>query len=729
MKLRIPVALTLAAVVPSLFIGCQGQDAPSAESTPEGLTILGSPDEGRLSAVFRKGDRVVFFESARGRPVPEEYRGQPGFPEYEMDARFVDAKGRAFVWQRGGDEFVDSSWRDSIEAAVPAADLPEREADFELAREASAALLKTSPPKVEHHTGVIARLASRAAVGLKAGSLAPIGEEKLRSIQKTTGEVGHDQSFGAGYYRIEIWKMSIASGMGEHSATVLWKYDATAKTISQVGFACNHGQCGGNWACNTASDGRVIDCPMGVTSTLGQMSLKCSSLFYNTTGVYQNDWYGGTSTTTYITGACKTPYNWNSPVNYHHCHDDTWVQVRNVSDPGYSNNGFADRCSDSYSRWTAPDCDVYNSNGIVTLCGDGVCGPGEDYDNCSKDCGVCGDGVCLPVEIGKCAADCQAPGCRPIPYSTRDTNTASLTDADSRLYTVQLAAGTTYTISMCDYPVTSDAYLRLYNGTTQVAYNDDGCSGNYGSKFTYKPTTTGPFTLVLGCNGSSTCSGTVTVSPAPPNCSGGGATCGNGVVEAGEQCDGGACCNTNCTFKAAGTECRAAAGACDAAETCSGTASTCPTDAFKTSGTICRAAATECDVAETCTGTTVLCTADTFKANGTACTGGTCQSGSCASAGGGSGNLSLTGLSGSSGSQTFFTFTGNNPLVTTSLGSGDADLYVRKGAAPDRYTYDCVSAGGTCNESCSMSGGNGTYYIMLRGYSSYSGVTLTATGR
>src|SRR5262249_25686171 len=79
---------------------------------------------------------------------------------------------------------------------------------------------------------------------------------------------------------------------------------------------------------------------------------------------------------------------------------------------------------------------------------------------------------------------------------------------------------------------------------------------------------------------------------------------GNGVVNAGEQCDDGNttdgdCCDHNCHFEAAGTVCRLSTAACDAAETCTGASATCPADALSPSGTVCRSAAGACDVAET----------------------------------------------------------------------------------------------------------------------------------
>jgi choice-of-anchor A domain-containing protein len=55
-------------------------------------------------------------------------------------------------------------------------------------------------------------------------------------------------------------------------------------------------------------------------------------------------------------------------------------------------------------------------------------------------------------------------------------------------------------------------------------------------------------------------------------------SCGNGIVESGEQCDGGVCCTSQCTFKPSTTVCRPAVSQCDVAEMCSGSSSTCGVD-------------------------------------------------------------------------------------------------------------------------------------------------------
>jgi hypothetical protein len=106
--------------------------------------------------------------------------------------------------------------------------------------------------------------------------------------------------------------------------------------------------------------------------------------------------------------------------------------------------------------------------------------------------------------------------------------------------------------------------------------------------------------------------------------------CGDGVLDAGEQCDDGGtaagdCCSATCQIEPATTTCRAAAGTCDLAETCDGTTAICPSDAKNTN--VCRAAAGECDVAESCDGASNACPADGVESAITTCraAAGTCD--------------------------------------------------------------------------------------------------------
>jgi vibriolysin len=88
-----------------------------------------------------------------------------------------------------------------------------------------------------------------------------------------------------------------------------------------------------------------------------------------------------------------------------------------------------------------------------------------------------------------------------------------------------------------------------------------------------------------------------------------------------------------------------------------------------------------------------------------------------------------TGLSGPRGSWVYFPVTipsGVGSLdVSISGGSGDADLYLRKGSQPTTSSYDCRSYSSSNSESCSINDPSAdTWYIGIRGYSAFFGVTL-----
>ncbi len=91
-----------------------------------------------------------------------------------------------------------------------------------------------------------------------------------------------------------------------------------------------------------------------------------------------------------------------------------------------------------------------------------------------------------------------------------------------------------------------------------------------------------------------------------------------------------------------------------------------------------------------------------------------------------------TGLSGGSGSLTYFTLAvpagATNLSFAMSGGTGDADMYVRFGSAPTTSTYDCRPYLNGNNETCDITSAQaGTYHVMLRGYSAYSGVSLVGS--
>ncbi|ORZ33122.1 hypothetical protein BCR44DRAFT_134711, partial [Catenaria anguillulae PL171] len=99
-------------------------------------------------------------------------------------------------------------------------------------------------------------------------------------------------------------------------------------------------------------------------------------------------------------------------------------------------------------------------------------------------------------------------------------------------------------------------------------------------------------------------------------------TCGNGLLDAGEECDSGnrrtgnACCTETCRLRP-NAQCDASMGLCCNPSTCQ----------LRPIGTACRAQGTNfpndaprsaCDVADVCSGTSAKCP-DVIAANGTVC--------------------------------------------------------------------------------------------------------------
>lgn len=94
--------------------------------------------------------------------------------------------------------------------------------------------------------------------------------------------------------------------------------------------------------------------------------------------------------------------------------------------------------------------------------------------------------------------------------------------------------------------------------------------------------------------------------------------------------------------------------------------------------------------------------------------------------------VAVTGIAGASSSTQYWTV--NVPAGTSSLvvnitgGTGDADLYVRQGSQPTTSSYNCRPYLSGNSETCTISSPvAGTYHVMIRGYSAYTGVSLKAT--
>jgi uncharacterized repeat protein (TIGR01451 family) len=95
-------------------------------------------------------------------------------------------------------------------------------------------------------------------------------------------------------------------------------------------------------------------------------------------------------------------------------------------------------------------------------------------------------------------------------------------------------------------------------------------------------------------------------------------------------------------------------------------------------------------------------------------------------------DVPVVGLSGTQGSERLFRVSvpaGSAGLtVTTGGGQGEADLYVRFGTPPTTVTHDCSSLRFGTFETCGVNTPSaGTWFMMIRGVTAYSGVTITAS--
>jgi pseudolysin/vibriolysin len=114
---------------------------------------------------------------------------------------------------------------------------------------------------------------------------------------------------------------------------------------------------------------------------------------------------------------------------------------------------------------------------------------------------------------------------------------------------------------------------------------------------------------------------------------------------------------------------------------------------------------------------------------------------SCVGTGGGGGNgndtavqngVPVTGINLATGQQQFFKIDvpagATNLRFVTSGGTGDVDVYAKFGSHPTTTVNDCKSEGPTTAESCVIAAPQaGTYFVLLNGFATVNGVTLTAS--
>ena len=90
-------------------------------------------------------------------------------------------------------------------------------------------------------------------------------------------------------------------------------------------------------------------------------------------------------------------------------------------------------------------------------------------------------------------------------------------------------------------------------------------------------------------------------------------------------------------------------------------------------------------------------------------------------------NNTAIAISGAKDSETSYTFSvpagASNISISTSAGTGDADIYVKRGSTASKSNYDCRPYESGNVENCPLTQ-SGEYSIMVSGYAAYSGVNL-----
>jgi len=158
------------------------------------------------------------------------------------------------------------------------------------------------------------------------------------------------------------------------------------------------------------------------------------------------------------------------------------------------------RACPGYTRDSA-DAYAYNSNG-------GYCNFSRWYTQDPADCRFIVHVGASAYKNGTCAWSVYANEQGVFTYSATNTNSAQQNTTNAFIY---LNAGQTLTAGTCGLSGASasgDTYLRLFDGSTQVAQNDDSCGG-VSSKLVYTAPASKKYELRAGCFGGSSCGGTV----------------------------------------------------------------------------------------------------------------------------------------------------------------------------------------------------------------------------
>lgn len=316
-------------IVAGAAIGCTSSatERLPIEDLEEGINLVDVSDPTwGMTAAYVKDGHVVYLEQRIGALKPQVYREtSPGEPENEIDFRFVDQNGLTFFVQRGGDGYVDPTWEADINAAFKATvDPAQREMDFQLAREAAAAVSKTLPRDFAALAYHAQEFAARPTPSEDPNLIGRIDEiESQRPADAAYWDWGGGEAWWwlqGDLYDKKVCYVWVC--VARHSGVAMFAYNGA---WSLVVNSCNHGSCPG----------------------ASSLSYRCSSnsgqwrQWISLTGEHN----GGSG----VGGGCRTSYSWNSGGWNHLCNDDSAYELWQIKNGSSGRAGDYSTSGDAYS--------------------------------------------------------------------------------------------------------------------------------------------------------------------------------------------------------------------------------------------------------------------------------------------------------------------------------------------------------------------------------------------
>ncbi len=544
-----------------LLASCSGGPAGENGLEPDvevglhqGVQIIDLQPDFSFTASFARGDKVIFIQAIRGNAAPQQYRDDPSFPKYEVDARITDAEGRLLYIRRGGDDFVDPTWLDDQleQDGLPVPAVSNR-ALFEMIPEALEAI-ETELANV-HGAAAVASLMPELKAVNDFGRTAPatFAASDLEVIERVNqqgflnfeagggGSEGPEDSpkyFISGWYRLTLHDKNGTAGLYRHSATRIRQL-RYGGVYTYYDF-CNHGDCASTmseigslsqiqkpaWTALTCSTGYSAKSQDGGHNCHDDSRVQMAAFVFgpvmnrdqywcndgnSSVDISNNFWYGDQEGSPEANDSTNRGYNHPNMLNF-------WASNTNSAQQNTANFSIQLAAGATYDIYT---CGHASGDTIIRLYKDGVQVSSND-DNCGGlqsyltytaptagtyevRAGCFSSGACNGAVRVRLASASTSPAA--TFYSAENTNSAL---QNSPSFSYYLATGYTYTFTTCGTSET-DTYLRLKNGSgVEITANDDACGVQ--SRISYSPTVAGYYYIYAGCFGSGACSGTVTMS-------------------------------------------------------------------------------------------------------------------------------------------------------------------------------------------------------------------------